>query len=372
MSLADPFIFRGLPENPFAAAMRHGRPRRLGTRRRVLGKRKAVSRVTPSRKRARSHTRTKTRNPRKKFLSHGYRSKSSFRRLKTLPLYMKVGKAMFGSKTIVTTGQRRLDCAANEQAFTSVRWLHGMDVNLSATDTSTAEGTSLEELGEYALFGGVGTSLMTSGDRMHLVWSKMVFQIANNTSVPVNLNIYDLVAISNLQRTHGQNNAFTAVKVAMEHEQFGPGDPALPLVFGTMPHKRSEFHRDYKIERKQVIQLIPGQVHRHGVFVRHNRTYSTRLYQRDAGVTVYGNVRGLTRHTLFQIWGTPVNSAATHTDVGNSVAAVDITYKFEARTFHANLSNDNKTKATNIYDVKTLVSPEAMDMLGDTTGANVN
>lgn len=310
-----------------------------------------------------SKTTTRSKKRRSRYSRLGSR-KTRFSTRRRTPLHLKIARLLAGSKTIMSSQTARIDAAQGYQEAKSFIFCQINDNHYNGE-------RSLDTWFKHFIDAGG----MDQEDKVHVNWAKMVYTMTNESNLQINVKVLDLLCRRRAANATNPDDVVlpeSAMKDALRRED--PSDlETTPWVEnpGFEASKNSMFHKFWKVENRTHKVLNPGEVYRHNVFHRLNRTIL------GTDVCIRGELdfvkEYFTRATLIIIYGTPINSGAVHSTIGYSAASLNVICRSEMScTLISTSHNERKFVTTQGTPSKTIVDGEAFDILGDLVNPAVN
>jgi len=272
----------------------------------------------------------------------------------------RIASKLTADHTLRAQGAKRIEAASGLQAMWSHTFQQGLD-GFKAQD-----GTHISN--EWTVIGGG-----TDGRMIYKKMTKLLMQLANNTNVCCNIDIYDLEVKEDAPATATEKEPVWYLRQAWD-DNFSAGDNTDYIqVRQGIPTGKNIFTNHWKVVKKQTIKLNPGQVHDHA-YVRypHKRIeYGTNVgantMETGAGGSMLQHIKGITYAVMVIVNGYPVNDRDNTALVNYSGVCVNATWHHTS-VFHE--CNDNTryyNYATNSLDpVGTLVN---VNVMNDDAGA---
>lgn len=190
---------------------------------------------------------------------------------------------------------------------------------LNAATTSAAT-TGLQEGYNFSLAEPATLLAMITGQTDQMILHKVAAEVllVNSSSSNSCMTIYDIVCRKDCS-TASNSNALNAWQTGVDAAATGSNNYR---TVGSIPFESVTFNQFYKVVQTTRISLAPGEMHRHEVVYKPNKT----LYGEYLNNVNYG-LAGVTLHSLFVHHGMPAHDSTTTTNCTVDPSNLDIVIK---------------------------------------------
>lgn len=339
------------------------RPKPTPRRTSKIGK---ATRRTDRRVAKRSYTRTlfTRRKPRNPGTNTGYIGVSNCIRSHSNPFIRRM-KPLASPCDVMSTGALRIQSNQNEQGIGTFTYFNGP----STSNNGAGTGTSVQELTN-----AMNNNTTPQPSSRTIIDGYSVDMVMTNcTTQTVNVKILDImprrdipvgtVAKQDPYQAWFRGLAMTNITGSQANTFYGNEGT---VTLGSTPYRSIMFTEHYKVIKQTQFQLSPGGNHRHCIKHTLNtilpkcRWFESTSNLVDTNYDTY-QIQHMTHNCIIIVWGMPVNSTLTKTNVAIPVSALDVAWSYKATARYVQDATRSTCLITNtINQLATVADPETI------------